>query len=37
VCFGPEDTSLEELVGVAGMRWAIEESFEEATGGVGLD
>jgi SRSO17 transposase len=37
VCFGPEGTSLEELVRVAGMRWAIEESFEEAKGEVGLD
>lgn len=37
VCFGPEDTSLEELVCVAGMRWAIEESFEAAKGEVGLD
>jgi SRSO17 transposase len=37
VCFGSEDTSLEELVRVAGMRWAIEESFEEAKGEVGLD
>jgi SRSO17 transposase len=37
VCFGPEDTWLEELVGVAGMRWTIEESFEEAKGEVGLD
>ena len=37
VCFGPEDTSVEELVRVAGMRWAVEESFEEAKGEVGLD
>jgi SRSO17 transposase len=37
VCFGPQDTSLEELIRVAGMRWAIEESFEEAKGEVGLD
>jgi SRSO17 transposase len=37
VCFGPAETSLEELVRVAGMRWAIEESFEEAKGEVGLD
>jgi SRSO17 transposase len=37
VCFGPQDTSLEELVRVAGMRWTIEESFEEAKGEVGLD
>jgi SRSO17 transposase len=36
-CFGPAETSLEELVPVAGMRWAIEESFEEAKGEVGLD
>lgn len=35
--FGPKDTSLEELVRVAGMRWAIEESFEDAKGSVGLD
>ena len=37
VCFGPGGTTLEELVRVAGMRWAIEESFEEAKGEVGLD
>jgi SRSO17 transposase len=35
--FGPQDTSIEELVRVAGMRWAIEESFEDAKGAVGLD
>jgi SRSO17 transposase len=37
VCFGPEDTSLEELVRVAGMRWTIEEGSKEAKGEVGLD
>ena len=37
VCFGPADTSLEELARVAGTRWAIEECFEEAKGEVGLD
>ena len=37
VCFGPAETSLEELVRVAGIRWAIEECFEEAKGRVGLD
>ena len=37
VCFGPADTTLEELVRVAGTRWAIEECFEEAKGEVGLD
>ena len=37
VCFAPAGTSLEELVKVAGTRWAIEECFEEAKGQVGLD
>lgn len=37
VCFGPAEATLEELVRAAGMRWAIEESFEEAKGEVGLD
>lgn len=37
VCFGPPETTLEELVRVAGTRWAIEECFEEAKGEVGLD
>ena len=35
VCFGPESTTLEELVRVAGTRWTIEECFEEAKGEVG--
>ena len=37
VCFGPADTALEDLVRVAGTRWAIEECFEEAKGQLGLD
>jgi SRSO17 transposase len=37
VCFCPAETSLEQLVRVAGTRWAIEESFESAKGEVGLD
>ena len=37
VCFGSAGTTLEELVRVAGTRWAIEECFEEAKGQVGLD
>ncbi len=37
VCYGPAGTTLEELVRVAGIRWAIEECFEEAKGQVGLD
>ena len=43
-CYGPAGTTLEELGGtgeelarVAGIRWAIEECFEEAKGQVGLD
>ena len=35
VCFGLEGTTLEELVRIAGARWAIEECFEEAKGQVG--
>jgi SRSO17 transposase len=37
VASGPHDSSLEQLAQVAGMRWAIEESFETAKGEVGLD
>ena len=37
VCFGPWDVGLEELVHVAGTRWAIEDVFGEAKGKVGLD
>ena len=37
LCFGPAETTLAELVRVAGTRWAIEECFEEAKGQVGLD
>ena len=35
--FGPEATALDDLVRVAGMRWTIEEGFEDAKGSVGLD
>ena len=35
VCFGPANTTLEDLVQVAGIRWTIEECFEEAKGQVG--
>jgi SRSO17 transposase len=35
--FGPETTTLPELVRVAGTRWVIEESFERAKDNVGLD
>lgn len=33
----PEETSLEEMVRAAGMRWAVEIAFEQAKGEVGLD
>jgi SRSO17 transposase len=35
--FGPAATPVEEMVRVAGRRWAIEEGFEQAKGEVGLD
>jgi SRSO17 transposase len=35
--FGPAATPVAELVRVAGMRWAVEASFEDAKGAVGLD
>ena len=35
--YGPETTSLPELVAVAGQRWQIEVAFEGAKGEVGLD
>lgn len=37
VCYGPKETTLEELVHVAGVRWTIEECVEAAKGEVGLD
>jgi SRSO17 transposase len=36
-CFGPASTPLVELVRVAGVRWAVEEAFQQAKGEVGLD
>jgi SRSO17 transposase len=36
-CFAPASTSLVGLVRVAGIRWAVEESFQTAKGQVGLD
>jgi len=35
--YGPAETPVEEMVGVAGRRWTIEEGFEQAKGEVGLD
>ena len=36
-CGGPPGTTLEELVRIAGTRWAVEECFELAKGDCGLD
>ncbi len=35
--FAPTDTSLEEMVEAFGIRWTVEQCFEEAKGEVGLD
>jgi SRSO17 transposase len=35
--YGPEATSMPELIAVAGQRWQIEVAFEGAKGEVGLD
>ena len=37
LAYGPKETPVEELVRVAGRRWAIEDCFEQAKGEVGLD
>ena len=37
VVYAPQDTTLEDVGGVAGARWTIESSFEAAKGEVGLD
>ena len=37
LCYGPDDTDDEELIRVAGARWAVEECFQTAKGQVGLD
>jgi len=37
VVFAPADATLEEVVRVAGTRWAIEQAFETAKQEVGLD
>ncbi|WP_189244244.1 IS701 family transposase [Planobispora rosea] len=37
VCYAPARTTLEELLKVAGARWAIEECFQAAKGEAGLD
>lgn len=35
--YGPEDTTVEELIRICRDRWAIEAAFEEAKGEIGMD
>jgi SRSO17 transposase len=35
--YEPAQTTMSELIRIAGRRWAIEDSFEAAKGGVGLE
>jgi SRSO17 transposase len=37
LCYGPAGTDDEELIRVAGTRWAIEECFQTSKNEVGLD
>lgn len=37
LCFGPTGTTIDQLVAIAGSRWAIEECFQSANNEVGLD
>lgn len=37
LCYGPAQTSVNELIRIAGRRWVIEDCFEAAKGEVGLD
>lgn len=37
LCYGPDDTDDEELIRVAGTRWAIEECFQTSKNETGLD
>jgi SRSO17 transposase len=37
LCYGPDGTSDDELIRVAGTRWAVEECFQTAKNEVGLD
>ncbi len=37
LCYGPAETTVHELIRVAGSRWRVEESFAQAKGESGLD
>jgi hypothetical protein len=36
-CFAPDDTPIEKLVQIAGVRWTVERCFAESKSEVGLD
>jgi SRSO17 transposase len=37
LCYGPAETTVHELIRIAGSRWRIEDSFGESKGESGLD
>ncbi|WP_431902618.1 IS701 family transposase [Nonomuraea sp. bgisy101] len=37
LCHGPVGTTIEDLIGIAGARWAIEECFQSAKNETGFD
>ncbi len=37
LAYGPKETPVQQLIRIAGRRWAIEDCFEQAKGEVGLD
>jgi SRSO17 transposase len=37
ICCYPVNTNIQKLVQIAGLRWTVEQSFEETKGEVGLD
>jgi SRSO17 transposase len=37
LCYFPTGTSMQKLVEIAGIRWTVEQSFEESKSEVGLD
>jgi SRSO17 transposase len=37
LAYGPAETSIQELIRIAGRRWSIEDGFEAAKGELGLD
>ncbi len=37
LCYGPAETTAQELIRIAGSRWRVEDGFAEAKGECGLD